>query len=395
MITTKIHRYLLNEIAWPTLLGLVIFTFVLLMGSYHSLVEMIIYRGVPLADVAVLFVKLLPSLLVITIPFAFLLGILLGFGRLSSDAETTALKANGIGLIEMTRPAFLLALITSLLTAYFSLYLQPEWKYQFKQKVFDIVNQRATIGFQANIINKDFDGMTILTKRVDAQDQQLHDIFISDERNPDEPTIITAESGKIVSDRRTSTVQFRLTKGTIHRTTVSKPDSYQIISFKNYMINLNIANQLEKGATRAKKIREQTAPELWQSYQQTNSQKKRLKILTRLFELISIPCTPLLFTLIGIPLGIQANRSGKSGGAALALLLAIGYYFMLSVAQTVAENGTIHPAIAMAIPNLICLIGGLTLFIGANNERTPALIRLFLNLIEQLKRLKRLGGPKK
>lgn len=385
MLTARVHQYIFKEIAGPTLLGLVIFTFVLLMGSYHSLVEMIIYRGVPLSDVLILFVKLLPSLLVITIPLSFLLGILLGFGRLSCDTETTALKASGVSLIQMTKPAFALALTASIITAFLSLYLHPEWKYQFRQKVFDIVNHRATIGIQPNILNRDFDGMTILTKGLDSEHQILTDIFITDKRNPDEPSVITAQSGRISSDPDSSTIQFRLNNGTIHRISGKNSDNYQIIRFRNYAINLNIANQLNQGSIKNKKRREQTAHELWVDQKVEPNIKERLKIQTRLYELIALPFTPLLFTLIGIPLGIQSNRSGKGGGAAMALLLAIAYYFMLSVAQTISENGTIHPAIAMMIPNILCLIGGLTLFISANNERSPLLIKLGFALIERVK----------
>ncbi len=81
MLIFRYHRYLLREIAVPTGLALFIFTFILFMGRILKLAEMVINKGVSLTDIAFLFAFLLPTFLVITLPLAFLLGVLLGFGQ--------------------------------------------------------------------------------------------------------------------------------------------------------------------------------------------------------------------------------------------------------------------------------------------------------------------------
>ena len=104
MPAIRIHRYILKEIAVPTGLGMLILTFVLFMGRILKLAEMVINKGVPLGEIGKLFAFLLPNFLVITLPLAFLLGVLLGFGRLSADSEIVALKSSGISLYGMLQP---------------------------------------------------------------------------------------------------------------------------------------------------------------------------------------------------------------------------------------------------------------------------------------------------
>ena len=50
---------------------------------------------------------LLPQALSLTIPMSVLLGILIGFGRLSADREFVAMQACGVSLMRLLRPILL------------------------------------------------------------------------------------------------------------------------------------------------------------------------------------------------------------------------------------------------------------------------------------------------
>ncbi|MFN2352863.1 MAG: LptF/LptG family permease, partial [Kiritimatiellia bacterium] len=95
MSQQRIHRYILREISVPTIMSLLIFSFVVLLGRIPRLTEMIINKGVPALDIIALFAFLLPTFLSVTVPLSFLLGILLAFGRFSADSEYIAMKASG------------------------------------------------------------------------------------------------------------------------------------------------------------------------------------------------------------------------------------------------------------------------------------------------------------
>src|SRR5687768_13950531 len=104
-----IDRYILREIIPPSFLGLLVFTFILIIPYIIDLAERLIAKGVPWALVARIMVTLLPQALGLTIPMALLIGLLMGLGRLSADREAVALQACGVSLVRMFRPVAVLA----------------------------------------------------------------------------------------------------------------------------------------------------------------------------------------------------------------------------------------------------------------------------------------------
>src|SRR5213078_4242488 len=110
-LVATINRYILREISVPFVLGLAVFTLILLIARILKLVEMVVNRGVPALQVLKLFSYILPAFLEVTVPMAVLLAVLVAFGRLSSDSEITALKTSGVSLYQLARPVALFALV--------------------------------------------------------------------------------------------------------------------------------------------------------------------------------------------------------------------------------------------------------------------------------------------
>ncbi|MBI3081086.1 MAG: LptF/LptG family permease, partial [candidate division NC10 bacterium] len=79
-----VDRYILREMLSSLALGLFLFTLVLFAGRLLKLMELIVTRGVPAGMVLTLFLYLLPSFLVITVPMAVLLSTLSAYGRLAA-----------------------------------------------------------------------------------------------------------------------------------------------------------------------------------------------------------------------------------------------------------------------------------------------------------------------
>src|SRR5215210_3641622 len=103
-----IDRYVIREILWPFVIGLVVFTFLLIIPFLIEYAEQFISKGVPMVVVAQVMATLLPMALSLTIPMALLLGLLVGFGRLSADREFVAMQACGVSLARLMRPVGLL-----------------------------------------------------------------------------------------------------------------------------------------------------------------------------------------------------------------------------------------------------------------------------------------------
>src|SRR4029078_99631 len=115
---TLLDRYVVRELLPPTGVGLLLFTFILLLDQISQLVKILVSRGADFSTVLRAFLYLLPSIFSVTIPMAFLLGVLLAFGRMASDGEIVALRASGVSPARLLRPVVAASTAAMVLTFY-------------------------------------------------------------------------------------------------------------------------------------------------------------------------------------------------------------------------------------------------------------------------------------
>ena len=113
-----LDRYIVREMLAPSALGLLVFTFVLLIDQIPRILALLVAHSADLYTIVRVFLHLLPSILAITIPMAFLLGVLLAFGRMASDSEIVALRAVGVSPLRLLGPVLFLAGTSGLVTLY-------------------------------------------------------------------------------------------------------------------------------------------------------------------------------------------------------------------------------------------------------------------------------------
>ena len=374
MTPFKTYKYIAREIASPTLIGMLIFTLVVLMGRMIKLVEMVLNKGIPFSEVAILFVYMMPAFMVITLPLAFLMGILLAFGRFSADAEIIAMKASGISLQQILKPVFIMALLTAVLTAVLTIYAAPASNNAFRSKVYDIASQKADVGIEPQVFNDDFDDLVIFANQMNQKSGLIDGVFISDERTSSTPTTITARTGQIVSDPNTLSLILHLVDGSIHRNVETEKNSaYQVINFATYDLSLDIDRQISPQGNRRKKEKELSMQELIGAIDSTSSIQKNNQLMVELIHRLILPFSPFIFALVGVPLGIQTTRSGRGGGFALGLLVFLVFYILYSLTKTLAVDAGVTPYVVI-LPTLVFLFGGCYMMHMAINERRLLLL---------------------
>ena len=94
--TKIIDGYVAREVLGPFGLGVLLLTFALVTARLLKLTEMVVNHGVTLSAVISLIGFIMPAFLELTFPMAVLLGVLMGFGRMSGDRELIAARACGI-----------------------------------------------------------------------------------------------------------------------------------------------------------------------------------------------------------------------------------------------------------------------------------------------------------
>jgi lipopolysaccharide export system permease protein len=137
-----IDRYILREIIVPFVLGLVVLTFVLIIPIILKHGELLIAQGVGFSTIFRVILTLLPSQLSLTIPMSVLLGILIGFGRLSADREFVALQACGVSLTRLLRPVLIFSLTAMVFAGHQTIFALPTANQTFREIAYsEVVSQ--------------------------------------------------------------------------------------------------------------------------------------------------------------------------------------------------------------------------------------------------------------
>jgi lipopolysaccharide export system permease protein len=373
-----LYAYIFKEIPPPFLVGMATFTFVLLMGRFLKLAEMVVEKGVPLGDVLRMVLYLLPSFWLFTIPMALLLAILLAFGRLSGDSEVTAMKSCGISLYGMLPPPLAFSLFACLACLFVTAYAVPWGNSSFKKLIVEVAQASAGVLVKEKVFNDAFPGMVIYAESFDQKGQSMGGVIIHDERDPHEPTTIFAGSGSLLSDKRAHSAEFHLKDGSIHRSV--EGGGYRMVEFQEY--NLRVA--LISGNTPTKGDSEMTLEELLHPPPLTEAKLVRSRRL-EFHRRLALPFSCFVFTLLAMPLGIQNRRSGKASGFSLSIGILLLYYITLSAFQTLGEKGILAPLPAGWGPNLLFLALAVYLFQRTAAEEPLPLTTLYLRLVTALK----------
>ena len=123
----RLDRYIFREVLVPGLIALVALTFIVLSNKGGGLLLEIVVRQSPtMAEVWDVVSALLPTVLIVTIPMAVLMGILTGFSRLSSDSEAIAMRAAGISMHRILLPVLLFATLAWIVTQSLTLWVAPQ-----------------------------------------------------------------------------------------------------------------------------------------------------------------------------------------------------------------------------------------------------------------------------
>ncbi|MDT8441246.1 MAG: LPS export ABC transporter permease LptF [Desulfuromonadales bacterium] len=348
MAVTLIHRYLIREILTPSLLCLLVFTAVILMGRMVKLVDLVINKGVAPGDIALLLAAMAPSFLTITLPLAFLMGVMIGLGRLSADSETVAMKAAGLSLTRIAMPVFLLALVFSLLTGTIGLWGKSWGQRTFKAKIFELSQQKAAIGIQPRVFMDHFPGLLLYTNEIDSQSGEMSGLFVR-ETAAEQTSLIFARKGDVYSDLANEKVIIRLQEGVIHHQKHGSAGDYQLVHFSSYDIQPDLGTELQgtTGSDRHKgrrlKPKEMSLAELRRGIDENPYDRSTNTLRSELHQRLCSPLAPLLFALLGLPFSIQAQRSGRSGGFVIGLVIYLGYYTLWSLADTLTADAGVSP----------------------------------------------------
>lgn len=368
-------RYILREVIPPFFLGLVIFTFLLMIPPIMEVVEELIAKGVDTLTVIQIVGTLVPQGLALTIPMALLLGVLMGLGRMSSDRETVALQACGVSLLRMFRPLLLLALLAAAATCYVMVIALPDANQRFREITFRTVASRAEGEVKPRVFYEDFPNVVLYVRDVSQTGAGWRDVFLADMRDSGQPDVYVAAQGQVVLDAEQRTVDVVLRSGTGHVMRSDEPGAYEVHSFEEIVIGLDPESVFPRAGPQ-RGYPELTIAQLQEEAAQLSAQGvSPHRPIMEIHRKFSIPVACLVFVLIGIGLGVTSRKDGRLASFALGLMVIFTYYVIMYGAEAMAKGALVSPHLAMWLPNILLGLAGLTLFAwrSASVERRIAL----------------------
>ena len=364
-----IDRYVLREVVPPFLVGLLLILFVLLMNQVLLLADLFIDKGVPLMVALRVLALLVPSLLVFALPMAVLMGILGGLARLSADSEIVAFRSLGIGPARLARPLVAFGLGGFLLTLPLALYLGPRANDAWVRTMTESVLTRVRLDVQPLEFNETLPDIVLMVRDV-GRDKSWHDVFAYLNKDPANPRLVMARSGRVRLFPEERRAILELAEGLVYAAPAASPGEDTLTTFDRLEEEIDV-EALFPTVSSEKRVREKDIGELVRDLKALRTgpaagasdarqiQAHRIEIQKKL----ALPAACLVFALIGLPLGLVTGRSGRTGGFSLALVIILVYYALLTAGENAAMDGRLPAFLGMWGADLVLLAAGLLLLV--------------------------------
>ena len=364
-----IDRYVAREVLAPFAVDVGLLTFALVTGKLLKLMDMVVNHGVGLGEVLRIIGYIMPAFLELTFPMAVLLGVLMGFGRMSSDQEMTAARACGVSLYRLAVPVMIVALCVYALSSYFAFSLRPWANSNLRDQLFELSQTRTSAGIKQKIFNSNFPGLVVYVDQMSDTDSSMKGVMISDARDPHNQNTIIARRGALLPDAKHDALTLRLFDGSIFGVEPQN-NSTHVTSFKTYDLNVNTEESLG--------ISDVDPGEMTFSALRADIKAARAKgkpdyaAETELASKFTVPFATLLFALLGISLGLKPARGGHSERFGVSVALFFLYYSLMRVGETLAQRGKLNSWVAMSIPDVVFMALAFWFFYRAASDKADA-----------------------
>jgi lipopolysaccharide export system permease protein len=381
-----LHFYLTRQVLATLLMAVAVFTAVLLIGNVlKEILVRLISGEATLSGVAQAFILLLPYVLVFALPMSVLTSVLLVFGRFSADQELTAARSSGVSLVILIPPVLGLSLLLCGMSALVNLEVAPRCRAAYKQLMVRMATRVALAAIPEGRPIRDFPGYVLIVGRVEGHN--LHEIYLSkwDAQHDRATSMAFASRGTV--ERTNELVIVHLEDitgldrdGSKWRTAAAqtfdqtidlsrldrpagKPDLADM-SFRQLQEELRVSEQFPRlpAGSSASPDDPPVQKGSWRHF----GADVVMPILVQMHRQVAVSFACFGFALVGIPLGIRAHRRETSAGIALALALALLYYSLVILSQSLEASFSPVPCLVVWLPNFIFQAAGALLLWRAN-----------------------------
>jgi len=360
-------RYLISEMVLPSLFALAAFGLVVLLTDLLGYADLIVNRGLGSSEVAqIAALQLLPTLSR-ALPFAVLVGSLVGLGRLSADRELLALETSGFSARQLARPGLLFAFLATIFSIALTVVASPAAQRSVREKMIELSEEKPGLALRPGVATS-LGGWRMEAREVEDEGARLSGVLL-----------FMPNLGETVFSQRGAVLTDDLADGS------ARPHKRLIL--EDGMV-------LSNGTERASLLRfdrmETELPEIEGEtgvpvdliatlpFREVVRDARELEdpVAARFARIeahrrVALGAAALPFGLLAMGLALGRRDLSRSGGTVMGLIGAIAYYALVQFSESMlwAEDAPVGPIVWF--PNLV-LVSVATVFIFRAGEQASA-----------------------
>jgi len=322
--------------------------------------DLVINRGFGALGVAsIAFYEVVP-ILVRTLPFAVLIGTLVGLGRLKADREILALESAGVSSRSLLMPVLLGTAAATIVGLLFSLAFAPWATRSLADTLQQMARENPGLSLRAGTVHE-FRGGKLVAREVSARGDQLRGVLLW---LPERGQTIFAERGELIP-QQAGVMQLALFDGVM---LVSPRNSGEETRFETFWQTL----------------REDPTPKPREEDLLAGASLGRLSELTRAetggedlarraqgewHRRFAYPVASLFFGLLAVSLALAGQSFSRAAGGVAGLLVTVIYYGLIQLGDGLMQARFFGVASAVWLPNVF--MGVIAAFVFGHERLTP------------------------
>jgi len=189
-------RYILREQIGPLIFALSSLTALLLLQQVAKQFGNLVGKGLGWGVIGEFFLLSIPFIIAMTMPMGVLVAVLYAFSRLTAENEVTALRASGISVMRLVRPAIYFGATLGLAMLVFNDQVLPRSNHRLRTLQTDIARKKPTFALREQVINEVMPGKLFLrTSHIDESTDRMREVTIYNFDDPERRKTIYSDSG--------------------------------------------------------------------------------------------------------------------------------------------------------------------------------------------------------
>ncbi len=341
-----LYRSIARELAVPTGLALAVFTAVVLTRDLPAYTELVINRGAGPARVAWIAACQALTLGGQMLPFAVLVGGLIGLGRLVADREILVLSALGLDPRRLIGPVAALGGTLACVALASSLIVSPMAQRELNRSVRALAEGNPFSTVVPDVVQR-FGDWKIEAREVSGHGRVLGRVLLW---MPAVGETIFSETARLATDAE-GKPELELQNGLLLTSSRTKPRAMRFERLRTAIPAPKPSAELPF----EDELKSASFSTLSALRQDADAGKRRLAAASELQRRFAFPVATLLLAVLALPLALGRHGTSRSSGALLGVAITIGYYGLVQIAEGIAQKRPELSAAATWLPNAVLL----------------------------------------